>query len=405
MPLRLDTPYYIVYEERMERNLRLLKRVSEEAGVKIIMAFKANALWKTFPVIARYFKSSTASSLNEMKLSLEFLGKDVHAYCPVYTDSSFPEFLAGCSHITFNSISQFERFWPQIRKWNESHPEEKHVSPGLRLNPHCSVIETDIYNPCVPGSRFGESPERVADGIPDGIEGLHFHALCESDSHDLEKVLDAFKREYGHLLPKVKWLNMGGGHLMTRKGYDIDHLVRLMKELKREYPNLEIIMEPGSAFTWQTGDLVTTVLDLVEDSGIRTAIIDASFACHMPDCLEMPYRPAIAEALPDEETDKSLEAEESGQSDNQEVSPRGERFTYRLGGNSCLSGDFVGSWCFDRPLKPGDRLTLLDMNHYTNVKTTMFNGIQHPSVWFQPIVGEPRLLREYTYEDYRDRMD
>lgn len=400
-----DTPFYMVYEERMERNLRLLRQVADETGVKLIMALKANALWKTFPIIARYFTSSTASSLNEMKLSREFLGNDVHAYCPVYTDRTFPEFLSGCTHITFNSIRQFRHFRHAMLEWNEAHPDSP-VSAGLRVNPHCSVIETDIYNPCVPGSRFGENPAALKDGLPDGIEGLHFHALCESDSNDLEKVLDAFRREYGHLLPSLKWLNMGGGHLITRKGYDIDRLVSLIKELKAEYPGLEIIMEPGSAFTWQTGDLVTTVLDVVEDAGIKTAIIDASFACHMPDCLEMPYKPAIEEALPDDAVQKKPAQEKAPDEDAAEGNTGGEVYnTYRLGGNSCLSGDFVGDWCFDHPLKPGDRLTLKDMNHYTNVKTNMFNGIQHPSVWFQPVEGEPRLLREYTYEDYRSRMD
>ncbi len=389
------TPYYIVYEDRIERNLQLLRRVEQEAYVKIIMAFKANALWKTFPIVKRYFSSSTASSLNEMQLSLDYLGRDVHAYCPVYTDETFPKFLAGCTHITFNSLAQFRRFKPQIDEWNASHPD-KQVSAGLRVNPHCSVIETDIYNPCVPGSRFGESASALAEGLPEGIEGLHFHALCESDSHDLAKVLDALKEQYGHLLPHVKWLNMGGGHLMTRKGYDIDFLISLMKQLHEEYPNLQIIMEPGSAFMWQTGDLITKVLDVVEDAGIKTAIIDASFACHMPDCLEMPYKPVIAEALPDKEN-SDLRTGDTHFGDE-------ERHTYRLGGNSCLSGDFVGDWDFAEPLKAGDILTLCDMNHYTTVKTNMFNGIQHPSIWLKPKEGDPILLREFTYEDYRDRM-
>ena len=372
----INTPYYIVYEDRLRANLKKLKSVSERAGVKIIMAFKANALWKTFPVISEYFQASTASSLNEMRLSLDYLGHDVHAYCPVYTDATFPEFLAGCSHITFNSLAQYEKFRPLIEA------SDRHVSIGLRVNPHCSVIETDIYNPCVPGSRFGESADKLAEGLPAGIEGLHFHALCESDSSDLANVLAAFKDQYGHLLPGLKWLNMGGGHLITREGYDVELFVKLMRELHEAYPDLELIIEPGSAFTWRTGDLVTEVLDVVEDSGIRTAIIDASFACHMPDCLEMPYKPDILEA-----------------------NPEGEGIPYRLGGNSCLSGDFVGDWWFRKPLAAGDRLTLMDMNHYTTVKTNMFNGIQHPSIWYQPVNGEPVLLRKFTYEDYRDRMD
>lgn len=380
-----QTPYYIVYEDRLRRNLGILKDVSEHADVKIIMALKANALWKTFKVIAENFPASTASSLNEMRLSLDYLGGEVHTYCPVYTDQTFPEFLAGSSHITFNSVNLFQKFLPQTEEWNRSNPDRR-VSPGLRVNPHCSVIETDIYNPCVPGSRFGVNPDRLS-SLPHGIEGLHFHALCESTSFDLEKVLEAFKAQFGHLLPEVKWLNMGGGHLMTRKGYDTDHLVSLLNGLHREYPHLKLIMEPGSAFTWQTGDLVTEVLDIVEDSGIRTAIIDASFACHMPDVLEMPYQPEIAEAFPN---DSRL--------DN-------EGFDYRLGGNSCLSGDFAGPWRLPKELKPGDLLTLKDMNHYTTVKTNMFNGIQHPDIYWKPIYGDAKLLRHYTYEDYRDRMD
>lgn len=379
----MKTPYYIVYEDKIRANMRKLQDVAKRADVNIIMAFKANALWKTFPIISEYFKASTASSLNEMKLSLEFLGDEVHTYCPVYTDDTFPQFLEGSTHITFNSLNQFNKYYPAIEEYNLQHPE-KQVSAGLRVNPHCSVIETDIYNPCVPGSRFGENPESLKAGLPDGIEGLHFHALCESSSYDLEKVLDAFKTEYGHLLPSLKWLNMGGGHLITRKDYDTDHLVNLLNKLHEEYPGLQFIMEPGSAFTWQTGDLVTEVLDVVEDAGIKTAIIDASFACHMPDCLEMPYKPAIAESLPDDAENGHL---------------------YRLGGNSCLSGDFTGDWKFAEPLVSGQRLTLLDMNHYTTVKTNMFNGIQHPSIWLQPSQGDPILLREYTYEDYKSRMD
>lgn len=384
----MDTPYYIVYEDRLRRNMDKLSDVAAKADVKIIMAFKANALWKTFPIIAEYFTSSTASSLNEMKLSLEFLGNDVHSYCPVYTERTFPEFLAGSSHITFNSLAQYRKFRPLIEA------SEKSVSIGLRVNPHCSVIDTDIYNPCVAGSRFGESAAALADGLPGGIEGLHFHALCESDSHDLEKVLMAFRNQFGHLLPHIKWLNMGGGHLITRKDYDTDHFIKLMRELHDEYPHLELIIEPGSAFTWQTGDLVTEVLDVVEDAGIRTAIIDASFACHMPDCLEMPYQPEIAEAVGRCHVTAG---------DNDPASLPG--IPYRLGGNSCLSGDFVGDWYFDRPLKPGDRLTLKDMNHYTTVKTNMFNGIQHPAIWLQPCQGSPVLLREFSYADYRSRMD
>lgn len=292
------------------------------------------------------------------------------------------------AHITFNSVAQFEKFYPSIKAWNDKHAatDGHHVSAGLRINPHCSVIETDIYNPSLPGSRFGVDADSLPH-LPEGLEGLHFHALCESTSYDLEKVIEAVEEQFGPMLDRVKWLNMGGGHLITREGYDVDHFVEITRRLRERHPGLELIIEPGSAFTWQTGDLHTTVLDVVENAGVSTAIIDASFACHMPDCLEMPYKPGIAEAIPDG------------------TPVAGEEWSYRLGGNSCLSGDYVGEWRFSRPLNAGDRLTLLDMNHYTTVKTNMFNGIQHPSMWLRREDDTLELLREFTYEDYRDRMD
>lgn len=377
----IPTPYYIVYEDKLRRNLELIREVEQRGNVKIIMAFKANALWKTFPVISQYVSSSTASSLNEMKLSLEYLGNDVHSYCPVYTEETFPEFLKGSSHITFNSLTQFMRFREKVTDYNAT--GERKVSCGLRVNPQCSVIETDIYNPCLPGSRFGVLAQDLPEILPEGLDGFHFHALCESSSYDLEKVLEALKQQFGRWLPNLKWLNMGGGHLITRKDYAINHLIDLLIDFHNEFPNLELIMEPGSAFTWQTGDLVTKVLDIVENGGKKTAIIDASFACHMPDCLEMPYRPDIEGAINDDLPG----------------------YRYRLGGNSCLSGDFVDGWTFKEELKSGDLLVLKDMNHYTTVKTNMFNGIQHPSIWWKPLKGEPVKLREFTYEDYKNRMD
>lgn len=377
----IPTPFYIVYEEKLRRNLELISRVKQEAGVNIIMAFKANALWKTFPIIKEYVTDSTASSLNEMHLGNEELGGNVHSYCPAYTPETINEYLNGSSHITFNSVNQFKRFKADLDKHNAT-PGNKHVSPGLRVNPLCSVIETDIYNPALPGSRFGVTAEQLGDTLPEGIEGLHFHSLCESSSYDLQRVLEAFEQQFGKFLPQVKWINMGGGHLMTREGYDVQHLIGLLRDFKSRYPWLNVIMEPGSAFTWRTGDLITSVVDVVENQGVKTAIIDASFACHMPDCLEMPYKPAITESV---ETDPSLP-------------------TYRLGGNSCLSGDYVGDWSFEKPLTTGDRLTLEDMNHYTIVKTTMFNGIQHPSIVLCDKEGDCRYLRRFDYSDYKSRM-
>lgn len=384
----IPTPAYIVYEEKLRNNLKKLKDVSEDCNVKIIMALKANALWKTFPIIKEYFQSSTASSINEMKLANEFLGNDIHSYCPVYVKESFPQFLRGCSHITFNSVNQFKNFLPDIEEYRKQ--TGKHVSPGLRVNPKCSVISHDIYNPAVPGSRFGMSADQLGDSLPEGIEGLHFHMLCESGPEELQQVLQKFEKDFGKYLGQIKWVNFGGGHLITRKDYDTKYLKKIISEFKSRYPHLEIIMEPGSAFTWQTGDLLVTVLDIVEDEGIKTAIIDSSFACHMPDCLEMPYKPVIEEALPDDS--------EGG-------------YEYRIGGNTCLAGDYISSWKFGKPLKPGDRLTFKDMNHYTTVKTHMFNGVHHPSMWLvrqsksENGKEEAVLLRDFTYEDYRNRMD
>ena len=377
----IPTPFYIVYEDRLRANLELINRVKQEAGVDIIMAFKANALWKTFPIIKEYVRNSTASSLNEMRLGNEKLGGEVHSYCPAYTDDTIDEYLSGSSQITFNSIAQFERFKHRVAEFNSTH-QDRPVSAGLRVNPQCSVIDTDIYNPALPGSRFGVTADQIGESLPEGIEGLHFHALCESSSYDLEKVLQAFEEQFGKYLPRIKWVNMGGGHLMTRDGYDTDHLIKLLKGFKSRYPWLKVIMEPGSAFTWRTGDLITSVVDIVSNQGVNTAIIDASFACHMPDCLEMPYKPAITES----------------------VGVVSSLPTYRLGGNSCLSGDFVGDWSFVKPLQIGDKLTLEDMNHYTTVKTTMFNGIQHPAIVFCDKDGECSYLRRFTYEDYKNRM-
>lgn len=371
----LPTPYYIVYEDKLRANLALISEVAKRSGAHIIMAFKANALWRSFGIIKDYCRDCTASSLNELRLGRECLGGEVHVYSPAYTDSNIDEYLAGATHITFNSLSQWEKFGAKAI--------EAGVSPGLRVNPMCSVIDTDLYNPALPGSRFGVSAEAIGDKLPEGIDGLHFHALCESSSYDLEKVLNAFESKFGHLLPSLKWVNMGGGHLMTRADYDTEHLISLIKDFRQRYPNIKVILEPGSAFTWQTGDLVASVVDVVDDRGISTAILDVSFACHMPDTLEMPYLPAVEESLK-EETPGS--------------------FKYRLGGNSCLSGDFKGDYFFDRPLKTGDKITLKDMNHYTTVKTTMFNGVAHPDIVLEHSNGDAEYLRRFNYDDYKNRM-
>lgn len=374
---QIPSPCYVLEEARLRRNLQLIRSVKEAAGVNIILAFKAYALWKSFPIIRKYIPCSTASSIHEARLAFEEMGSPAHTYSPAYTERDFPAILRYSSHITFNSLSQFEHFYPQVVA------DGNRVSCGLRINPEYSEVETDLYNPCAPGSRLGITADKLAH-LPQGVEGLHFHTLCESTSYDLEKTLVRVEERFGHLLPQVKWLNMGGGHLMTRQGYDTDHLVRLLRDFKQRHPNLELILEPGSAFGWQTGPLVSTIVDIVENHGIRTAILDVSFACHMPDCLEMPYQPAIRGAVTT-------------------LAPG--LHAYRMGGNSCLSGDYMGDWYFDHELTVGERIIFEDMIHYTTVKTTMFNGIPHPSIACLRSDGTVEMWREYDYNDYKSRMD
>ena len=372
----IPSPCYVMEERLLRRNLSLIKEVKERAGVNIILAFKAFALWKAFPIVREYIPFSTASSKFEAQLAFEEMGSRAHTYSPAYTEADFPAILKYSSHVTFNSLTQFERFYPMVQA------DGNRVSCGLRINPEYSDVETDLYNPCAPGSRMGVVRDLLGDRLPEGIEGLHFHTLCESDSYDLEKTLKVVEERFGSFLPHIKWLNMGGGHLMTRKGYDTEHLILLLRSFRSRYPNLEIIMEPGSAFAWQTGFLLTTVVDIVENHGIRTAIIDASFTCHMPDCLEMPYKPVIRGAM----------------------EPTPGLPTYRIGGNSCLSGDFMGDWSFERPLQVGDRLIFEDMIHYTIVKTTMFNGIPHPALALWSKDDRLVMYRQFGYEDYKNRM-
>ena len=280
------------------------------------------------------------------------------------------------SHITFNSLSQFERFYPQVEGSGEA------ISCGLRVNPEYSEVETELYNPCAPGTRFGVVADQLPDQLPHGIEGFHCHCHCESSSFELERTLTHLEARFARWFPQIKWLNLGGGHLMTRKDYDVNHLVTLMQGLHQRYPHLRIILEPGSAFTWQTGVLASEVVDVVENRGIRTAILNVSFTCHMPDCLEMPYQPVVRGARMDGEGP----------------------YVYRLGGNSCLSGDYMGLWSFDHPLQVGNRVVFEDMIHYTTVKTNMFNGIHHPAIAMWGMDGKAHLFKEFSYLDYRDRM-
>ena len=387
-------PYYLLSESLLRRNLDLIRRVAQESGAEIILAFKAYALWKTFPIMREYISHTTASSPYEARLALEEFGSLAHTYSPAYTQEDFPEILRCSGHITFNSLTQYERFASQVLDY-----KDHRVSMGLRVNPEYSEIETELYNPCAPGSRFGVLASQLPDTLPAGVEGFHCHCHCESSAQALQNTLVHLEEKFSRWFSQIKWLNLGGGHLMTRKDYDVSLLIQILRSLKERYPHLQLILEPGSAFAWQAGSLVSHVVDGVENHGVRTAILDVSFTCHMPDCLEMPYQPVVrgAESLPAEYVWQEAQ--------NNLTSPSLLGHVYRLGGNSCLSGDFMGCWLFDAPLEIGQEVIFEDMLHYTTVKTNMFNGIPHPSIVLQHTDGTEEVLRSYTYEDYRDRMD
>jgi carboxynorspermidine decarboxylase len=371
----LPSPCYVIDEERFRKNLSLIKHVSDESGAEIILAFKGFAMWGVFPVLEDYISGAAASSADEARLCFEEIHSPAHTYSPVYKEDDFLSVLNYSSHVTFNSLNQFRKFSPMLAEY------PRKISAGLRINPEFSEISHGLYNPCSPGSRLGIIAEDLKDGLPEGIEGLHFHVLFESDSYALEKILEVVELKFGKFFPQLKWINMGGGHLITREGYDVVHLIKILKRI-RERSGLHVILEPGSAFAWETGELVATVEDIVENQGIKTAILDVSFTAHMPDCLEMPYKPKIKDG----------------------TEPVKGKPTYRIGGNSCLSGDFMGDWSFEVSLKPGDRIVFLDMIHYTMVKTTTFNGVHHPSIGMWTKEGKFKLIKEFGYNDYRNRL-
>ena len=371
----IPSPCYVIDENLFRDNLALIKNVSEKSGAEIILAFKAFSMWGVFDIFKEYLSGAAASSVNEARLCFEELGEYAHTYSPVFKEDDMKEIMKYSSHITFNSLAQYNKYKDLLAS------SERKISAGLRVNPEFSEIGHDIYNPSAPGSRLGVSIDDLKDGLPEGIEGLHFHVLFESDSYALEKLLSVVEKKFGRFFNQIKWINMGGGHLMTRKGYDTDHLIRLLQDFIRR-TGLHVILEPGSAFGWETGVLVSTVEDVVCNHGIKTAILDVSFTAHMPDCLEMPYKPKII-----------------GATDPVEGKP-----TYRLGGNSCLSGDFMGDWSFDKELKPGDKVIFLDMIHYTMVKTTTFNGVAHPSIGMWTKEGEFKLFKKFGYEYFNIRL-
>ena len=378
----MKTPVYIIEEKRLRHNLALIREVACRTDSEWILAFKAFALWKTFPIFREYISSTTASSLSEARLAFEEFGAKAHTYSPAYKDDEFDEIVRCSSHLTFNSLSQYERF----------HERAAECSLGLRINPEYSEVETLLYNPCAPGTRFGVSADKLPEQLPSDIKGFHCHCHCESGSDVFERSLQHIEEKFAKWFPQLEWINFGGGHLVTRKDYDIERLVRLMQGFHERYPWLKVIFEPGSAFAWQTGPLVSSVVDIVEDKGIRTAILDVSFTCHMPDCLEMPYFPEVRGA-------KHVEEQ------NSQFSIVNSQLVYRLGGNSCLSGDWMGDWQFDHELQVGEQIIFEDMIHYTTVKTNTFNGITHPSIAMEHSDGTLEMLREYGYEDYRSRMD
>lgn len=381
------SPCFVLDESRLRANLELLAHVQRESGAKIILALKGFAMYGTFPLVRQYLPGVTASSLSEARLGREEHGGEVHAYCTAYIDEDFDAIAAIASHVTFNSVGQFERYRGRLAG----------KSAGLRINPEYAEVETDLYNPCVPGSRLGVTaaqlggksaadPADTGMKLPEGVEGLHFHTLCEKGSDTLERTLEHVEARFGALLDQVRWLNMGGGHAITRKGYDVDKLIALVRATRARHPNLEeIVLEPGSAVGWQTGELVSTVLDVVDNGGVRTAMLDASFSAHMPDCLEMPYRPTVLGAKNDAAPDEP-----------------GHR--YHLGGQTCLAGDFMADYVFEKPLAVGDRVVFWDMIHYTMVKTTTFNGVNLPAIAIAREDGRLEVLKRFGYEEYKSRL-
>lgn len=378
----VNFPVYVLEEARLRNNLRLIKSVADSADVEIILAFKAFALWKTFPIFREYINSTTASSLSEARLANEKFGSKAHTYSPAYTEDEIREIAACSSHLTFNSFSQYARFHDKVKAENAT------VSLGIRINPEYSEIGTDLYNPCAAGTRFGVTADLLPEQLPADIDGFHCHCHCESGAEVFVRTLSHIEQKFSKWFTQIKWINFGGGHLMTRKGYDVQLLIDTLNGFHKRYPWLQVIMEPGSAFAWQTGPLVSQVVDIVENNGIRTAILNVSFTCHMPDCLEMPYMPAVRNA------------------ETVEGDCPSEKFVYRLGGNSCLSGDFMSSWKFDHELEIGENVIFEDMIHYTTVKTCTFNGISHPAIaMVHEADNSLEILRKFAPEDYFSRMD
>lgn len=369
------SPSYVVDLGRLRHNLAILDTVQKRSGAKVLMALKAFAMWSVFPIVRETLHGVCASSPWEARLGREEFGREVHSFAAAFKESDVAELLQISNHLVFNSFNQLERFRPLWEK------ERGHVSIGLRVNPEHSEGHTAIYDPCAVNSRLGIPRREFTGKSLAGVEGLHFHTLCEQLFEPLERTAMVFEEKFGEFLPGMKWLNLGGGHHITREGYDIDGLVELVKHFRGKY-GVEVYLEPGEAIAIETGILIGEVLDII-NNGMDIAILDVSATCHMPDILEMPYRPGI------------LGGFDAGEKTN----------TYRLGGHSCLAGDVIGDWSFEKPLHTGDKLVFLDMSHYTMVKTTTFNGIQLPHICtFEPETGELKIVRSFGYEDFKQRL-
>jgi carboxynorspermidine decarboxylase len=371
----VPSPCFVVDEDLLERNLELLDSVQRRAGCKILLALKGFSMFSTFPLVGRYLHGVTASSLNEARLGYEKMGKEVHAYAPAYVEAEFDELLRYCDHIVFNSFSQWNKYKSKVKSF-----EGRTIECGIRINPEYSESGTPIYDPCAPHSRLGVTIANFRPEELDGIDGLHFHTLCQQNSDVLERTVRVVEQKFGPYLSRMKWLNLGGGHHITRPGYDVDRLVSVIRHLRDKY-GVEVYLEPGEAVALNTGFLVATVLDII-DNGMNIAILDTSASCHMPDVLEMPYRPEVIGA----------------------GKPGEKAYTYRFGGLTCLAGDVIGDYSFDEPLKPGDRVVFTDMAIYSMVKTNTFNGVNLPSIARFNAREGVQVVRRFGYEDFVTRL-
>ncbi|MFC6590614.1 carboxynorspermidine decarboxylase [Deinococcus lacus] len=386
----IPSPAFVLDETRLRRNLALISHVQRESGAKIIVAFKGFSMWSTFPILREYgILGATASSLNEVILADEEMQGEVHTYAPAYSEEDFPEILRRSDHIVFNSLQQWERFRPQVEA---ARAAGRSIHAGIRVNPEYAEVETDLYNPAGPFSRLGVTRREFPDTLPEGIDGLHFHTLCEKDSDTLERTLEVLQEKFGTFLGsgQIRWVNFGGGHLMTREGYDLERLIRVVRAFREKW-QVDVILEPGSAFGWGTGWLVSSVLDTVHNVK-DAALLDVSVSAHMPDVLEMPYRPRI------------LGAGDPPLGDHREAEDVPPGHLYIIGGTTCLAGDVVGEYVFPKPLQVGDRVVFDDMIHYTMVKTTFFNGVKHPDIGILRPDGRYDRVKVFGYEEFKAKL-